>query len=166
MWSKPLAQRELSREQWLRDSDIAFKDVLGAGAQMARHSEETHESALGLLRLILNRDPVVPQASRQMVDEGKRLEQTNAGQALGKEFQDYVRATQEEIERLEAEHKRGQERLRTEQQKKIDAERRAREAAEERLRHLQRMREEEARRWERERAAAESQSDEGGCIVL
>ncbi|KAG8743056.1 hypothetical protein FRC10_000438 [Ceratobasidium sp. 414] len=116
MWSKPPAQRELSREQWLRECGIACKDVLGAGAQLARHSEETREPALNILRLVLSQSPVMPQVSCQMIDEGKHIEETSAGQALGKEFQDY-------IERLKAGHKRAQKKLRIEQQEKVYVER-------------------------------------------
>ncbi|KAG9085363.1 hypothetical protein FRC06_003646 [Ceratobasidium sp. 370] len=103
MWSQPPTETELAREIELRDGDDFFQDILSEGAQMVRHSKPTRESAFDIIRCVLGKKPVVPELSRQIVDEGKKLEDTDAGHALGEEIAAALRRGREEIERLKAE---------------------------------------------------------------
>ncbi|KAG8795722.1 hypothetical protein FRC12_010566 [Ceratobasidium sp. 428] len=149
MWSKPPTQRELNREKQLRDSELAFRDILHVGAQITRHSEETRESALNVLRLVLDKTPVVPLVSRQIVDRGMKTEETNAGRALGKEFQDHMRKARQEIEELKVQLANEQEEERKRLQARIDT------AEKERLEAELAKKQEEEQKKVQEQAAAE-----------
>ncbi|KAG9121445.1 hypothetical protein FRC07_002598 [Ceratobasidium sp. 392] len=92
MWSQPPTETELARE-----------DILSEGAQMVRHSEPTRESAYDIIRCVLGKAPVVPELSRQIVDEGKKLEDTDVGLSLGVELAEALRRGREEVERLKTE---------------------------------------------------------------
>ncbi|KAG8697380.1 hypothetical protein FRC08_006567 [Ceratobasidium sp. 394] len=165
MWSKPPAHREESREQWLRDSELAFRDILGAGAQLARHTDETRESALRILRLVLNKNPVVPHVSCQSVDEGKHLEETDAGKALGREFQDHIRKTREEIEQLKAQQNEAQEKLRGELQGAIHKAEQERKDLEAKLKTMQEKHDKEVKDREAERRKFQEEHGEECCII-
>ncbi|KAG9121609.1 hypothetical protein FRC07_002368 [Ceratobasidium sp. 392] len=103
MWSQPPTETELAREIELRDGEDFFQDILSEGAQMVRHSEPTRESAYDIIRCVLGKAPVVPELSRQIVDEGKDLDKTDAGLSLGEELAEALRRGREEVERLRAE---------------------------------------------------------------
>lgn len=99
MWSEPPTRQERQREVELRDEffDVPMID----GAQMARHTN-TRASALNVIRLVLDRTPVTPNLSRQLVDQGMKLEETNAGKRLGGDLQNAVREFQEKIKSIRA----------------------------------------------------------------
>lgn len=103
MWSDPPTENELLREIELREE---FFDIpLSEGAQMTRHLN-THESALDVIRLVLDRNPTVPKLSRQLVDEGMKLEDTDAGKKLGGDLENAIRGLQEEIKAIRVEHEK------------------------------------------------------------
>lgn len=103
MWSDPPTENELLREVELREE---FFDVpLSEGAQMTRHLN-THESALDVIRLVLDRNPTVPKLSRQLVDEGMNLEDTDAGKKLGGDLENAIRGLKEEIKAIRIEHEK------------------------------------------------------------
>ncbi|KAG8695725.1 hypothetical protein FRC09_008972 [Ceratobasidium sp. 395] len=104
MWSQPPTETELAREVELREGEDFFQDIISEGAQMIRHSKPTRESTHDIIRCVLDKVPVVPELSRQIVDEGKNLEDTDAGLSLGEELADALRRGREEIDRLRAEH--------------------------------------------------------------
>ncbi|KAG8741201.1 hypothetical protein FRC10_003195 [Ceratobasidium sp. 414] len=103
MWSQPPTETEMAREIELREGEDFFQDILSEGAQMVRHSERTRESAFDVIRCVLGKKPVVPEISRQIIDEKMSLEDTDAGHALGEEIAQALKRGREEIERLKAE---------------------------------------------------------------
>ncbi|KAG9085364.1 hypothetical protein FRC06_003647 [Ceratobasidium sp. 370] len=103
MWSQPPTETELAREIELREGEDFFQDILSEGAQMVRHSEPTRESAHNVIWCVLDKGTVVPDLSRQIVDQGIKLEDTDAGHALREELAEVARKQQEELKRLEAE---------------------------------------------------------------
>ncbi|CAE6452183.1 unnamed protein product [Rhizoctonia solani] len=103
MWSNPPTEDEIMREDELRYSDEFFGMPLAEGAQMARHNN-TQASAHDIVRKLLPRPPTVPKISRELVDEGLKLEETGAGTALGHGLEDELRKLNEEIRRLREDH--------------------------------------------------------------
>ncbi|KAG8701831.1 hypothetical protein FRC08_003880 [Ceratobasidium sp. 394] len=128
MWSQPPTETELAREVELRQEEDFFQDILSEGAQMVRHSEPTRESAYNIIRCVLDKKPVVPDLSRQIVDQGIKLEDTDAGRTLREELAEIARKQQEEVKRMEAarveaarqaEERRRQELARQEEQARL-----------------------------------------------
>ncbi|KAG8741198.1 hypothetical protein FRC10_003192 [Ceratobasidium sp. 414] len=156
MWSQPPTETELAREAELQQEEDLFQDILSEGAQMARHSEPTRESAHNVIRCVLGKAPVVPDLAREIVDKGKKLEDTDAGRALQEELAAVARKQQEEIKRLEAERveaaRREEERRRQELARQEEQARAQREALE---RQIQAQREAQAALLAAQRAQAE-----------
>ncbi|KAG8683763.1 hypothetical protein FRC09_015867 [Ceratobasidium sp. 395] len=103
MWSQPPTETELARETELQEGEDFFQDIISEGAQMVRHSEPTRESAHNIIRRVLEKPGVVPELSRQIVDDGKNLKDTDAGRTLEEELAEALRERQREVERLAAE---------------------------------------------------------------
>ncbi|KAF9647119.1 hypothetical protein BDM02DRAFT_3251214 [Thelephora ganbajun] len=85
-----------AREAELMREDIFFKPVLESGARMARH-ENTVSSAEGIIRLLIDNQPLPLQIQRELVHECKDIVETSAGQELNRELSDQIRKHQEDI---------------------------------------------------------------------
>jgi hypothetical protein len=96
MWGEVDLQVGEAREAELMETDIFFKPALDNGAQVARH-ENTIPSAENIIRLILDHDPLPLDIQRELIDEGKDITQTRAGQELNRELSAQVRKYMEEI---------------------------------------------------------------------
>ncbi|KEP51379.1 hypothetical protein V565_062630 [Rhizoctonia solani 123E] len=103
MWSEPMKEDEIHRENELRESDEFFGVPLAEGAQMARH-QNTKESAHSIIRALLQRGTTVPQISRELVDRGLKLEETNAGAVLGSKLEEEMQELADEIRQLRSDH--------------------------------------------------------------
>lgn len=85
MWGEVTAERGAAREHELRTDDILFKPVLDKGALMLRH-DATTGSAHAILRHLVDNRPQVLRIQRELVDEGKDITQTAAGEELNREL--------------------------------------------------------------------------------
>jgi hypothetical protein len=104
MWGEVEKQIGDARESELAGKDKFFKPALDKGAVMLRH-ENTRDSALNILRQIIQNHPVTLQIQREMVDEKKDISQTVAADELNREimlqttrFRNEMRALKEEME--------------------------------------------------------------------
>ncbi|KAG2018162.1 TKL/TKL-ccin protein kinase [Coprinopsis cinerea AmutBmut pab1-1] len=85
MWGQVNPEVGEARERELATDPLFFKPVLDKGAQMLRH-DNTPESAQRVLRYIIGNHPLTLQIQRELVDEGKDILQTAAGEELNREL--------------------------------------------------------------------------------
>jgi hypothetical protein len=91
-WDDTPASKAESREQDLLKGHL--KEMVDSGARVERH-DGTRESAQRIVRAVLEMVPTSTRIQQEMVDEGKDLKDTEAGQSLNQ-------ATLKEIEDLKA----------------------------------------------------------------
>lgn len=78
----------VQREKELRGNDNFWGSMEKGGSRIVRHSGDL-QSALSIVSLLVDRkSPVVLDIQRQMIDEGKSLDQTVAGKFVQKELLD------------------------------------------------------------------------------
>ena len=106
MWGKVTPEVGAAREEELA-SDF-FKLALDKGAVLRPHNG-TAESAHGIIRDILGKEPVVLQIQEEIADQWKEIEETAAGKELLRELDEQVdkrlrqlRELQELLNRMEA----------------------------------------------------------------
>ena len=104
MWGVVDPQVGEAREAELIREEMFFKPVLDKGAQMARH-ENTVPSAERIIRLILNNDPLPLQIQMELVEEGKDISETSAGEELTRELNAQIKKYKEEVRTLKEEMK-------------------------------------------------------------
>jgi len=102
MWGDIEARVGEKREAELKGKDIFFKHIIDKHAQMARHMN-TVDTAQRILRLILPNTPLPQRIQEEIVDEGKDISGTGAGQELDRELQEQIRKNKEEMRVLEEE---------------------------------------------------------------
>ena len=88
-----------------REEELAtnfFKPALDKGAQLARN-RNTAQSAHDIIRRIIRNQPAALQIQRELVDEGKSITDTAAGEAINKELNEYIRRHQAEMKALQEE---------------------------------------------------------------
>lgn len=73
-----------------------FKPALKKGARLARHYN-TMQSAHDIIRSVMNNRPAALQIQRELVDEGKEIIDTAAGETINKELNDKIRHYQAEL---------------------------------------------------------------------
>ena len=100
MWGCVTPEQGDARERQLKNEH--FKAAIEKGAQLRRH-DNTVGSAQAILREILKNQPVVLRIQRELVDEGKDIEQTGAGAELNQGIREVVEKHQREIKELENE---------------------------------------------------------------
>ena len=100
MWGEVTQDVGEARERELTTN--FFKPVLDKGAQLARHHNTT-ESAHYIIRSIMRNQPMVLQIQRELVDEGKNIIDTAAGDAINKELNEQMRRHQAELKSVQEE---------------------------------------------------------------
>ena len=100
MWDE--AHREINEIREKELSSRFFKPALDYGAKMVRH-HNTVRSAHDIVRRILKNHPIVLQIQRELVDEGKDIINTAAGESINQELNELIRRHQMELEQLRAE---------------------------------------------------------------
>ena len=87
-----------AREKHLRSSDKFFKPILDKGATMVRH-DNTAESAKKIIQDIMQktRQPEALCIQRELVDEGKTINQTSAGQELNRTLVELTETHENEL---------------------------------------------------------------------
>jgi hypothetical protein len=96
MWGEVSTEVGEAREAELIREDIFFKPVLDKGAQMARH-ENTVPSAERIVRLIIDNHPLPLRIQRELVEEGKDISETSAGEELNRELNAQIKKHQQEM---------------------------------------------------------------------
>jgi len=100
MWGEVSQDVGEARERELATS--FFKPVLDKGAQLVRHHNTT-ESAHGIIRRIMENQPMVLQIQCELVDEGKTITNTAAGEVINKELNEQIRHHQVELKAVQEE---------------------------------------------------------------
>lgn len=96
MWSNPPKEHEDRREQQLRTE--FFKEALDGGARMVRRATPGRESAHTIVRMLVGQVPLPTGLQTQIVDEGRQLADTDAGQEMEVQLLDRVNRQQREID--------------------------------------------------------------------
>ena len=100
MWNK--AHQDINEACEKELSGDFFKPALDEGAQMVRHHNTT-ESAHDIIRKIMKNQPVVLQIQQELVDEGKNIIGTMAGESLNQELTEQIRRHQAELGEVQEE---------------------------------------------------------------
>lgn len=104
MWGEVSKEISEAREQELRNQDTLFKPVLDKGAIFLRH-EHTRESALNVLRHLIESTPVVLQIQRELVLEKKDISETAAAAELSKQLKEQIQKFRQKPKALQRETK-------------------------------------------------------------
>jgi hypothetical protein len=99
MWGEEDPQVGEAREAELAREDRFFKPVLDKGAKIARN-ENTVPSAERILRLILQNHPLPLRIQEELVTEGKKIAETDAGKELDRQLNEQIRKHQQEVKTL------------------------------------------------------------------
>lgn len=91
-----------ARERELATDDILFKPVLDLGARMTRYMHNAVSAQAALIYVINNR-PEPLRIQRELVDERKDIEDTDAGQELLRELAAMMKKHQEQLAALQTE---------------------------------------------------------------
>lgn len=102
MWGTVSQAVGEAREDQLRTKGAFFKPVLDKGAVLLRH-EDTHESAIAVLRHIIKNKPIVLQIQRELVDEKKDISETGAGAEINRELMEQIRKHRQELTEVKEE---------------------------------------------------------------
>ena len=100
MWGEVSKDVGEAREKELTTN--FFKPVLDKGAQLARHHNTT-KSTHDIIRCIMRNRPITLQIQRELVDEGKNIIDTAAGEAVNKELNEQIRRHQVEMKAVQEE---------------------------------------------------------------
>ena len=100
MWNVDPQDVSEARESQL--SSKFFKPALDKGSQMVRHYN-TLESAHNIIRKIVDNQPAVLQIQRELVDEGKDISDTAAGETVDRELRELIQRHQAELEEVRGE---------------------------------------------------------------
>ena len=100
MWGEVSQEDGEEREEELITN--FFKPVLDKRAQIARH-HNTVESAHDIIRHIIRNRPAALQIQRELVDEGKDIGDTAAGEAVNKELNEQIRRHRAELKTIKEE---------------------------------------------------------------
>ena len=104
MWSEVTPERGAARELELRTREAFFKPLLDRRATMLRH-ENTLASAHAILHHIIDNRPEPLRIQCELVDEGKDITETGAGQELDRELATLRQKHMKELEEVQAEMK-------------------------------------------------------------
>lgn len=91
-----------AREQELKSKDAFFKPAVSAGTKVLRH-DNTASSAHRIVREMLHNTPRPFRLQRELVDEGRRVFETAAGETLLQELAQLEQRHAQEMRELEAE---------------------------------------------------------------
>ncbi|KAG9092437.1 hypothetical protein FRC06_011921 [Ceratobasidium sp. 370] len=153
MWSDPPNNSQIKRERQLKEDARYYQPALQAGAQIVRCLRKDPASARDIIRMLVDKNPVVMKVQHELVDEKKGFYTTGAAQVLGKELAEMQKQHEEEMVQIKEELRQAKENNDTQAQEelhqflmqaKVESARLAKEI--EALRHGF---EEQRKRWER-----------------
>lgn len=97
MWGRVEKEIEEAHEKEL--AEVYFRPALEKGAQLVRH-RNTPESAHDIIRLIMKNDPAPLLIQRELVDEGKDIKHTSAGEAVNEQVNALIKRHEAEMNAL------------------------------------------------------------------
>lgn len=97
-WSEVDEETGSMRERQLKENFWAY--MLHRGSHKSRFHGD-RDSAIALVSQLLNKDTIVLDIQRQLVDEGKKLNETTAGSYVNNNIEDGKKKYQQELEALE-----------------------------------------------------------------
>jgi hypothetical protein len=100
MWGKVEQGVGEAREQEL--AGVYFKPALDGGAQLVRHHNTT-QSSHDIIRRIMKNHPAPLRIQRELVDEGKDIKDTAAGETINGELNRLIKRHEEEMKALREE---------------------------------------------------------------
>ena len=100
MWGKVEQAVGEAREREL--AGVYFKPALDKGAQLARHHNTT-QSSHDIVRQIMKNDPAALRIQQELVDEGKDIRSTAAGEAVNEELNKVIKRHEAEMNALREE---------------------------------------------------------------
>jgi hypothetical protein len=100
-WGKVDKAEALEREKQLRDTEDFWGGMLESGSTMKRLTDR--DSALKIISLLLDKEPVTLQIQHELVDEEKALIDTAAGQTVNEELRRLEEHHRNEITRMKNE---------------------------------------------------------------
>ena len=98
MWGEVVREVGEAREKELTTN--FFKPVLDKGARLTRNYN-TVNSAYSIIRSIMENVPIPLQIQRELVDEGRDIIDTAAGETISKQLGEQIRQYQEEIKAVQ-----------------------------------------------------------------
>ncbi|KAJ7261784.1 hypothetical protein B0H12DRAFT_336639 [Mycena haematopus] len=102
MWGEVAHDIGEEREAELASDDRFFKPVLDKGARMLRHHNDI-ATAHAILRYLIGNQPRALRIQRELVEQGKDILQTAAGEELNRELNAQVQRHKEEMAKLQQE---------------------------------------------------------------
>lgn len=111
-----------AREDELRTNPVFFKHALDRGAKYMRH-DGTAASAQNLLRAVIGNTPRALRVQKEMVDEGRAVAATAAGETLLKDLARLMQQQQTELEQLERDYAEALRERDAETQRELEEER-------------------------------------------
>ena len=152
MWGEVAPAVGEAREKEL--SDNFFKSVLEKDAQMDRH-HDTVQSAHGVIQKIMGKPSVVLRIQEELVDQGKGIIDTAAGQALNHELNEQMRRDEAELKVVQEEMAQALEKKDEETRQELEEERKK---LEERMEKVKKDSEEMAATYAAEKERAEDKA--------
>ncbi|KAJ7031370.1 P-loop containing nucleoside triphosphate hydrolase protein [Mycena alexandri] len=90
MWGEVGREVGEAREAELASDDRFFKPVLDKGARLLRHDNNI-ASAQAILHYLIGNQPRALRIQRELVDQGKEISQTSAGEELNRELAEQIK---------------------------------------------------------------------------
>ena len=103
MWGKVAHDVGEARERELVNKH--FKAAFDKGAQLARH-DNTAQSSHDIVRRIMENDPTAFQIQREIVEEGRSIDNTAAGEVVSEQMNKLIKHHEAEMEFLREELRR------------------------------------------------------------
>ncbi|CAE6472296.1 unnamed protein product, partial [Rhizoctonia solani] len=119
MWSDPPTAKEIHNEKQLRENPKFFQPAIAAGARMVRRPQKDSNSAHDIIRMLLDKPPVVMKIQRQIVDERTGFYATDAAMVLGEELAQMEQRHLQEIEEVKEELRLAKEQNNTQAQSEL-----------------------------------------------
>ncbi|KAJ7476013.1 P-loop containing nucleoside triphosphate hydrolase protein [Mycena latifolia] len=104
MWGEVGLEVGEAREAELASDERFFKPVLDKGARMLRHDNDA-ASTQAILHYLVGNQPRALRIQRELVDQGKDISQTAAGEELDRELAEQINRHKQEIVVLQKEMK-------------------------------------------------------------
>ena len=102
MWSKVTPEEGNARQRELETDNRFFRPALKLGATITRH-DNTRDSALGIIRGLLDNHPVPLGIQRELVDSRKHFLETEVAQEVNRGLQTLIQRQMVEVKTLRAE---------------------------------------------------------------
>ncbi|KAJ7126809.1 P-loop containing nucleoside triphosphate hydrolase protein [Mycena epipterygia] len=96
MWGEVGREVGEARETELASDERFFKPVLDKGARLLRHENEA-SSAQAILHYLVENQPRALRIQRELVDQGKDISQTAAGEELNRELAEQIKRHKQEM---------------------------------------------------------------------